>query len=596
MDIERSDGIRAWDRPDQGRRRRMRLRIVPIAAALVAAFLGAQPGLTGSRLAAQDTTQVPVPADSSTPSVQTQPASLIAPADTTGATSAPVVVGVDTLWIVRLPLGPFSPAERAAASARKIDSLLALPTAASQAIRSVTGALGPEVMFGDVSVATVTDADASVAGVPAAVLADSLALLISAAQATGPATLSDFARGLLYTALATLALMAALAVIRWLFPRMYALADPTSSRWIRPIRIQRLELVSAQRIGEVLTAAFRVLRFVVTAGALYFFVPLVLSFFPLTAGIADQLVTWVMGPLGQAWGAFVAYLPNVFRIAVIGGVMYYALRLVNMIFDGVRFGRIRIPGFYQDWARPTYQIVRFLLIALGAVVIWPYLPMSGSPGFRGIAAFLGLLLSLGSASAIANVVGGVVLIYMRSFQVGDRVRIADTVGDVIEKGLLVTRIRTPKNVNVTIPNSMVLGDHLTNYSRAAKDEGVILHTTVTIGYDVPWTLVHETLKSAAVDVDGVLTEPEPFVLQTSLDDFYVAYELNVYSDEPRKMSAIYSDLHRNIQDACNAADIEILSPHFRGLRDGNAPQIPTKHRDPAARVPAFRVEEVPTTD
>ena len=179
---------------------------------------------------------------------------------------------------------------------------------------------------------------------------------------------------------------------------------------------------------------------------------------------------------------------------------------------------------------------------------------------------------------------------MRPFQVGDRVQISDTTGDVIEKGLLVTRIRTAKNVNVTIPNSMVLGHHLINYSRAAKREGVILHTTVTLGYDAPWPEVHEALLKAARGTDGAMKTPEPFVLQNRLDDFYVAYEINVYTREPNRMSTIYSDLHRNIQDACNEAGIEILSPHFRSARDGNRLQVPPRYIPEDYESPSFRVD------
>jgi small-conductance mechanosensitive channel len=175
---------------------------------------------------------------------------------------------------------------------------------------------------------------------------------------------------------------------------------------------------------------------------------------------------------------------------------------------------------------------------------------------------------------VANVVGGVVMVYMRPFQIGDRVKIADTVGDVVEKTLLVTRIRTPKNVEVTIPNSMVLGSHLVNYSTTARTGGLILHTTITLGYDLPWRRVHDVLIEAALATDGILPEPRPFVLQTALNDFHVSYELNAYTDRPGGMARTYSELHQNVQDACAAAGIEILSPLYAATRDGSASTIP----------------------
>ena len=165
---------------------------------------------------------------------------------------------------------------------------------------------------------------------------------------------------------------------------------------------------------------------------------------------------------------------------------------------------------------------------------------------------------------------------MRLFQIGDRVRIGDTVADVVEKNVLVTRIRTIKNELISIPNSTVMNSHTINYSVDAPEKGLILHTTLTIGYDVPWRDVHQTLLEAAKKTNFILEEPVPFVLQTSLDDFYISYQLNGYTKHPNQQASIYSELHQNIQDCCSQAGIEILSPHYRALRDGNELTNPLK--------------------
>ncbi|MDH5626397.1 MAG: mechanosensitive ion channel family protein, partial [Nitrospira sp.] len=232
---------------------------------------------------------------------------------------------------------------------------------------------------------------------------------------------------------------------------------------------------------------------------------------------------------------------------------------------------------------------RFLVIVFAAIACFPYIPGSQSEGFRGISVFLGLLISLGSAAAIGNIIAGVVLTYMRPFQVGDRVKIADTTGDVMEKTLLVTRVRTIKNVDVTIPNAMVLGSHLINFSSSAKNLGLILHTSVTIGYDAPWKTVHELLVSAARATTHILQKPEPFVLQTSLNDFYVTYEINAYTDQANLMAAIYADLHQNIQDKFNEAGVEIMSPHYTQLRDGNKTAIPDQYLPKTYRPSGLRI-------
>jgi small-conductance mechanosensitive channel len=206
-----------------------------------------------------------------------------------------------------------------------------------------------------------------------------------------------------------------------------------------------------------------------------------------------------------------------------------------------------------------------------------------------------VLFSLGSTSAIANVVGGIILIYTRSFQLGDKISIGDVIGDVIEKGLLVTRIRTPSNKIITIPNSSLLNTNVINFSVSQREfkEPLILQTTVTLGYDLPWRKVHTTLKEAALATKFIVSEPAPFVLQTSLDDFYVSYQLNSYTDHPNKMVYIYSELHQNIQDKCNEVGIEIMSPHYKALRDGNHSTIPENYLPEDYQSPAFGIQSNP---
>jgi small-conductance mechanosensitive channel len=197
---------------------------------------------------------------------------------------------------------------------------------------------------------------------------------------------------------------------------------------------------------------------------------------------------------------------------------------------------------------------------------------------------------LGSSSAVANAIAGVILTYMRSFLVGDWVQIGDTTGEVVEKNLLVTRVLTPKAEIITIPNATVMSGAVKNYSVEAKKSGVIFHTTVTIGYGAPWRTVHELLTSAALATKHVLPQPAPFVLQESLQDFYVAYELNAYTARPSEMLNIFSDLHQNIQDSFNAAGVEICSPHFSSLRDGNVIAIPEQYIKSDYKAPGFRLD------
>jgi len=266
------------------------------------------------------------------------------------------------------------------------------------------------------------------------------------------------------------------------------------------------------------------------------------------------------------------------------------LRFARLIFREIDRGTLRFTGFYREWALPTYKIVRLLILAVMVVVIFPYLPGSNSPAFKGISIFLGVLFSLGSSSAMANIVAGVILTYTRAFLPGDRVKIGDNTGDIMERTLLITRMRTIKNEEITIPNSIVMSSAVVNYSNAGHQEGLILYTSVTIGYDAPWRVVHDLLIRAALAVEGIEAEPRPFVYQNALDDFYVEYQINAYTRVPHRMTELYSLLHANIQDKFNEAGMEIMSPHYAMLREGNTIAIPEQYRARGYRPPAFSVD------
>ncbi len=223
---------------------------------------------------------------------------------------------------------------------------------------------------------------------------------------------------------------------------------------------------------------------------------------------------------------------------------------------------------------PTFHIVRFLLYAFMIAMIYPYLPGSDSGVFQGISVFVGLIVSLGSSTVIGNIIAGLVITYMRPFKIGDRIKLNDTTGDIIEKTPLVTRIRTPKNEVVTVPNSFIMSSHTVNYSTSAREYGLIIHSEVSIGYDIPWRQVHQILIDAALNTPGVVDDPRPFVLETSLSDWYPVYQINAYVKNAAKMAQIYSDLHQNIQDKFNEAGIEIMSPHYMAMRDGSETTIP----------------------
>lgn len=507
---------------------------------------------------------------------------------------APVTLEGRTLFTVRTSLGPFSPAVRAAATSIRLLDLAKDLTVPVDAIIAAQSDTSTDILARDRVLLTITEADALAAQTTRSELASSYVKTIRAAISARRAEYSyrSLLIGVLYSLLATLLLLALLWSFRRMFPALYGKLEAGRGSTIRSVRLQRVELISADQVTSILLRCLKIARAVLVLAVFYIYVPLVLSFFPWTREYTPTLFGYVVSPLRSAGSAFVSYLPSLIVVIVAAAVAYGCTSISRFLFHQISKGNIAWSGFYPEWAGPTHKIVRFLILAFTAVVIFPYLPGSESPAFRGISIFLGVLFSLGSTSAVANIVAGTILTYTRAFQVGDRVKIADTVGDVMEKTLLATRVRTIKNEVVTVPNALVLGSHITNFSLSSADgPALILHTTVTIGYDAPWRTVHDLLIAAALRTPGILNDPHPFVLQTGLDDFYVHYQINGYTKEPARMAAIYAELHQNIQDCFNQAGVEIMSSHFSSLRDGNHKTIPDQYLPKAYSAPGFRVTE-----
>ncbi len=369
-----------------------------------------------------------------------------------------------------------------------------------------------------------------------------------------------------------------ISLIRRIFDNFSEKIEKWRYTHFQALKIYRLEIKVPNQVTDLILLSVKFLQGAAIFLVLSVSVLLVFGLFPQTRGIAQGLLGKVLEILESIGQRLLAALPELIALIIIGIFTYYTLRLLRFLSDGFKKGRVKLSGLHPDLVEPTFQIIRFLVICLALVAAYPYIPGSDSPAFRYISIFIGFLLSLGSTSLVSNIVAGIVLTYMRGMKVGDRVQIADTIGDVVDRTLLVTRIRTIKNVVITIPNGLVLNSHIINFSASAEKMGLILHTSVTIGYDVPWRQVHMLLVEAARATGHILEDPEPFVFQTSLNDYYVTYELNAYTQQPEKMANIYSELHQNIQDYFNAAGVEILSPAYSAFRDGSPSTIPVGHQ------------------
>lgn len=366
---------------------------------------------------------------------------------------------------------------------------------------------------------------------------------------------------------------------------------------IRSVKIGEFEFFTADRIKAVITSAVKMVRLLIILVLIYSYFHLGLSFFPSTQRYALKLYESLFGAVTSVGEAIWDQTPALAFLAVLFFITRYVLKTLRFFFEQVNAGKVTISGLDAEVAPITYKIVKILILAFVAVIAYPYIPGSQSSAFKGISIFLGVLFSLGSSSAIANLIAGVSLTYMRSFRVGDVIKVGNSTGVVLERRLYITRLKTFKNEVITIPNGIILTSHVTNLSQEVrKGDGLILHTSVTIGYDAPWETVHNLLIEAANRTKHVLKSPSPFVLQTALNDFYVAYEVNAYTDAPEIMPRIYSELHQNIQNTFNEAGVEIMSPHYTQLRDGNHTTIPADYLPPDYEAPAMRIANMEPMD
>jgi small-conductance mechanosensitive channel len=482
----------------------------------------------------------------------------------------------DTLFLIYTNHGGFSAAERAKAITSRIEKLGKDLLFKPDSLKWEKNEANIEIIYGETVLMTVRESDAiwnnKELGELANLYTDAIRNAITYYRSeTNFATLAKeigFALGILLLLLVIIVLTN--KFFRWLKNKIQA----GEGKSLNGFKIKNYTLLDSRHQVALLQKAALVAKWVIIILFVSSSLPFLFGIFPWTRGIANTLFGYIFDPAKKIGLSIWRYLPNIITIALIWLLFHYTLKLYQFLKTEIASGKLKITGFYPEWANPTFQIVRVLHYAFLFIIIFPYLPGSNSPVFKGVSVFLGFLFTFGSAGSLSNIMAGIVITYMRQFKLGDRVKIGDVTGDVVEKSLLVTRIKTVKNEIISIPNSTIMSNHTINYSSEALGKGLILHTTVTIGYDTPWRLMHEVLIKAAKQTEHILSEPEPFVLQTSLDDFYVSYELNAYTREANRQRRVYSLLHQNIQDCCAEAGIEIMSPHYRSERDGNKSTIP----------------------
>lgn len=487
----------------------------------------------------------------------------------------PVVVEGDTLLRIYAKRGGHTPASRAKLNTELITDLGRRLTLRPDSLRVENSDIVTDLVYGDEVILSLTDQDGLWENRTRQELADSLRTRIVAKL--GEMHEEHGWRDLAKRAALFLAVVAGqwalIKLTNWAFRKVRRRICRRRER-MKSILFRDYELLDTRRQVRLMLFTSNIARYVTLLIQLLISVPLLFAIFPRTQSLAYSIFSYIWTPFKTILLGVVDYIPNLFTIGVIWLVTRYAVRGVRYLADEIHSEKLRIGGFYADWAIPTFHIVRFLLYAFMVAMIYPYLPGSGSGVFQSISVFVGLIISLGSSTVVGNILAGLVITYMRPFRLGDRIRLNETTGNVIEKTAFVTRLRTPRNEVVTIPNSFLMSSHTVNYSASAREYGLLIHTEVTIGYDTPWRKVHQLLTDSARATPGIVAEPEPFVLETSLSDYYPVYQLHACIREADRMAHILSQLNQTIQDRFAAAGVEIMSPAYTAYRNGNASTIP----------------------
>jgi small-conductance mechanosensitive channel len=508
-------------------------------------------------------------------------------------TGFPVVLGEDTLFFVYARLGSLSAKARADVVSVRIKNLADDYSFDTDSLKVVPSDLSTDIVYNENVIKSVTDMDAIWENSDQENLARKYVSKISRSikkyqkEHDWKAILVDISIAILVIAALVFILYFIGKFFRFLKRRIYN----QRGRKFKGLKFGDYEVLDAGRQVNVLFGILNIVRWIVMLILVYITLLILLGIFPWTGRFSGKMFSYLLDPINNILVSIWYYLPNLITIVVLLVVFRYLLRILAYLKSEIEKGKLKIPGFYVDWANPTFQIVRVLILAFMVIVIFPYLPGSDSPIFKGVSVFLGVLFTFGSAGALSNIIAGLVLTYMRAYRIGDRIQIGQIIGDVVEKSLLVTRLKTIKNEIVSVPNSTVMSSHTTNFSADAADHGLILHTSVTIGYDAPWRKVHELLIKAALATELIEKDPAPFVFQESLNDFYVTYQINAYTHAPNKQHITYSVLHQNIQDSFNEAGVEIMSSHYSNIRDGNKTTIPAENLPKDYVAPSFRVKQ-----
>jgi small-conductance mechanosensitive channel len=478
-------------------------------------------------------------------------------------TGSPVVLDGKTVITIHWGYANYTPAVRAQGAAERLKKLASDP-AVPLTLSLQHAALSTDIKCGDAIISSVFDGDAQAAGTTRDALAqqwsDSFLAAMQAYRAEHG--WQQTALRVLKTLLTLAVCVYLLALIRRYTKRIALAASSVIERRIETAQSRVVKIVPERQVRAATIRLFILLRIALTLLVLAVTLHILLGIFPQTRPLATSITAGIAQTLRDFAHAFWRDLPSFLFILLLALATWYLIRLIRYFFDKVGKGSIVLEGFRPSWAGVTERLVSIAIVMLAVLIAYPYIPGSQSQAFKGISIFLGVLVSLGSTGLVANIITGVMLTYMDAFEIGDLVEIGDLTAYVKSTSLLTTRLVTRRNEIITLPNAYILSKYITNYSARGSKDGVLISTSVGIGYDSPWRQIEAMLLEAAKRTQSVLQDPAPFTLLLSLDNYAVNYEVNAYVKPGVRRYVALSELNRNVLDVFNEYGVAIMTPSY----------------------------------
>ncbi len=484
---------------------------------------------------------------------------------------APVTVDGEDLFVV-VGVSAHPAEERAADIAVRIEEV-AEQGRGTPNVRVQRTEFGPAVYIDGVYITTVTQIDVEFEGLDAPTLAKRIGErikeeIVAYRERRSESGITQSYIVAIGWTVAFLMLTATLwLALRYLLKRV----DKRIVAWVHRVESRTGKIAKTGAIVSTTRVTFWAVAFLFFVIVLYYYLSQILFSFPATRAFAAILLEYFTGPILGIALAIVDEVPDILMLVVIILITRYLLKIVRVIFENIELGVIRISGFESAWIWPTYKLAKVGVIIFAVIISYPYIPGSDTTAFKGITIFLGIILSFGSSSVVSNLLAGLFVIYRRSVNVGDWIRVNDKVGLVESITVLETVLRSVKNELISIPNSQLLGAEVVNYTRKGETDGILVHTRVGIGYEEPHRKVEAMLLEAVERTAGLKSDPAPFVLRSALADYAVVYEVNAFPDAIGALPRLESDLHANILDVFSENQVQIMTPSY--IADPAAPKI-----------------------